>query len=76
MGEVVLDDRHIAEKVAQQDEWACPAQRAHDIVGQEEFVIHAAGAGDKRRKGAGKGNEAGENNGFAAMLGEELLRRD
>src|SRR6187397_2573343 len=73
-GQVVLDERDVAEIVAAVDEKRNPQHAAAEAVHYEVKIAHAADARHERRERADYGHEAREHDGLAAVLFVELLR--
>ena len=73
-GEVVLDERQVAEQVAGDGAEDHPGHAADDVVAHELAVAHGAQAGDERGEGADDRHESGEDDRLAAVLLVELVR--
>src|SRR3989338_7092104 len=66
--EVILDDWNIAKRITRYGETADPCEAAQRAEQHEQTIIHQADACHERRKGTDDGQEAREQDGFAAMF--------
>src|SRR5262245_4575198 len=64
--EVLLDDRRVAEEVAEQAEAPDPQNASRDVEREEARIAHAADAGDERRERAHDRHEPREHDGLSA----------
>src|SRR5512146_2055383 len=70
-GEVVLDDRDIAEEITRQRQAADPGQTAQCAEHQEQAIAHGTDASHERCESTDDGQKARKDDGLAAVLGEE-----
>lgn len=66
--EIIFDDWNVAEKIPRHGQAANPDQCAQCAEQHEQTIIHQSDACHERRKGADDGQEAREQNGFAAVF--------
>ena len=66
--QIVFHHRNIGEEIAGIGKRYYPQYRADDVVADESAVVHAAHACDKRSKRAHNRDEAGDDDGFAAVF--------
>jgi len=62
-----------AKKIAAENHGADPENAAENVVEQIAGIRHTGGAGDRRTKSANDGNEAGEDDGLAAVFFVEIV---
>lgn len=62
-----------ADGVATEDHAANPEDAAGNVIGEVFGVAHLRGARDRRAEGPHDGNEAGKDDGFAAVFFVELM---
>ena len=66
--EVLFHEGDVAEEVAQESEDRHPHDPAHHVIGDEFAVFHGPHPGHEGREGADDRDEAGQDNGLAAVL--------
>ena len=71
--QVLLDERHVAEEVAQGHQAADPGHGADHAEHDEARVVHLRHAGDEGREGPHDGQEARQGHGLAAVAFVELM---
>ena len=72
--EIVADQRHTSEEIAQRDHERHPSNCAEHVEREKSHVMHPPDAGDKGREGSNDGYEFRVNNRFAAVPLVELVR--
>lgn len=72
--EIFLNEGKLAEKISAVAEQAHPQERPHNIEKNESGIGHRSDSRHKGSKSPDNGDEAGDNDGFAAVLLEKGVR--